>query len=220
MRFVAAKPLRLEPADSGDLWGPDPQARIGRQCSGYLEGIQGPDPEGRGILDVPRYHDEMVNEGGGGDQRISQQVVRLPVHQLGPGTKGAPVERQDIPRLLDLVDPGLDLGGLVRVLFAGDLDAGLELAQGDAERWRSPSAIPPEPREDGAVGPGPCGGRAMRFVEDVQPLRAGGTWKRGAKAAGKPESAACPCAPGTDKEGNWSNCGEWSSISANGCWYE
>ena len=38
--------------------------------------------------------------------------------------------------------------------------------------------------------------------------------------AGKPESAPCPCAPGTDKEGNLSNCGEWNSISANGCWYE
>jgi hypothetical protein len=37
--------------------------------------------------------------------------------------------------------------------------------------------------------------------------------------AGKPESTACPCPPGTDKEGKTSNCGEWNSISANGCWY-
>ena len=38
--------------------------------------------------------------------------------------------------------------------------------------------------------------------------------------AGKPESAACPCPPGTDKEGNPSNCEDWNSISQHGCWYE
>jgi hypothetical protein len=38
--------------------------------------------------------------------------------------------------------------------------------------------------------------------------------------AGKPEGAACPCPPGSDKEGNLSNCGDWNSISASGCWYE
>jgi hypothetical protein len=41
-----------------------------------------------------------------------------------------------------------------------------------------------------------------------------------AYCAGKPESTACPCPPGTDKEGKPSNCGEWSSITAIGCWYE
>jgi hypothetical protein len=40
-----------------------------------------------------------------------------------------------------------------------------------------------------------------------------------AYCAGKPESTACPCPPGTDKEGETSNCEEWNSISANGCWY-
>jgi hypothetical protein len=79
----------------------------------------------------------MMNEGGGGDQRISQQVVRLPVHQLGPGTEGAPVERQYIPRLLDLVDPGLDLGGFVRVISTPAWSS----PRVTAERWRSPSAI-------------------------------------------------------------------------------
>ena len=38
--------------------------------------------------------------------------------------------------------------------------------------------------------------------------------------AEKPESALCHCPPGTDKEGKPSNCGEWYSISARGCWYE
>ena len=38
--------------------------------------------------------------------------------------------------------------------------------------------------------------------------------------AGKPESAACLCPPGSDKEFKPSNCGEWDSISAMGCWYE
>jgi hypothetical protein len=38
--------------------------------------------------------------------------------------------------------------------------------------------------------------------------------------AAKPEDAACPCPPGSDKEGNPSNCAEWGSISQHGCWYE
>jgi hypothetical protein len=38
--------------------------------------------------------------------------------------------------------------------------------------------------------------------------------------AGKSEDAPCPCPPGSDKEGNTSNCAEWNSISAIGCWYE
>ena len=37
---------------------------------------------------------------------------------------------------------------------------------------------------------------------------------------GKPECTACPCPPGSDKEGKLSNCGEWDSISSMGCWYE
>jgi hypothetical protein len=38
--------------------------------------------------------------------------------------------------------------------------------------------------------------------------------------ARKPEYAGCLCPPGSDKEGNTSNCGQWNSISAIGCWYE
>jgi hypothetical protein len=38
--------------------------------------------------------------------------------------------------------------------------------------------------------------------------------------AGKPEDTACHCPPGTDKEYKLSNCGEWNSITAIGCWYE
>jgi hypothetical protein len=37
---------------------------------------------------------------------------------------------------------------------------------------------------------------------------------------GKPGSTACSCPPETDKEYKPSNCGEWNSITAIGCWYE
>ena len=37
---------------------------------------------------------------------------------------------------------------------------------------------------------------------------------------GRPESTACYCPPGTDKEGNPSSCENWRSISNGGCWYE
>lgn len=36
----------------------------------------------------------------------------------------------------------------------------------------------------------------------------------------KPEGTTCACPPGTDKEGNPSNCEVWNSIGKNGCWYE
>ena len=38
--------------------------------------------------------------------------------------------------------------------------------------------------------------------------------------AAKPEGADCLCPPGSDKEGNPSNCTDWGSISQHGCWYE
>ena len=37
--------------------------------------------------------------------------------------------------------------------------------------------------------------------------------------AEKPEDTACTCPPGTDKEGNRSNCEVWNSIAGGGCWY-
>ncbi|HKV07913.1 MAG TPA: hypothetical protein VJ725_07250 [Thermoanaerobaculia bacterium] len=40
-----------------------------------------------------------------------------------------------------------------------------------------------------------------------------------AYCAEKPESTACSCPPGTDKEGKPSNCEVWNSISTGGCWY-
>jgi hypothetical protein len=54
----------------------------------------------------------------GGDQRIGQQVIRTPVHELGPGAEDTPVDRQHIPGLSHLVDPGLDLGGFLGSLLS------------------------------------------------------------------------------------------------------
>jgi hypothetical protein len=54
------------------------------------------------------------------------------------------------------------------------------------------------------------------------------SWTPGAEAiiycsdsfcAGKPEDAACPCPPWSDKDGNPSTCGQWGSINSGGCWY-
>ncbi len=38
--------------------------------------------------------------------------------------------------------------------------------------------------------------------------------------AGKPLTTKCACPPGTDRRGSPSNCGAYTGISANGCWYE
>jgi hypothetical protein len=37
---------------------------------------------------------------------------------------------------------------------------------------------------------------------------------------GQPETTACHCPPGTDREGSPSSCQNWQSIAKGGCWYE
>jgi hypothetical protein len=53
------------------------------------------------------------------------------MHELRPDTERPPVEWENVPSLRYLVDPLLDLRGLVGVLFTGDFDSGLELAESD-----------------------------------------------------------------------------------------
>ena len=94
----------------------------------------------------------MVDDRRGRDQRVFQQVVRSPVHELGPGPECAPIERQYIPGLRNLINPRLDLGGLLWVLLAAHFDAGLELAESNRREMEIFIGDALKPRYHGAVG--------------------------------------------------------------------
>jgi hypothetical protein len=99
-----------------------------------IKGIDDPHAKSREITDVPGYYDEMVNDRGGGDQRVCQQVILLPMHELGPSPEGAPIERQHVPRLRHLIDPGFDCGSFFRIPFAADSDSPWSSPKVTAER--------------------------------------------------------------------------------------
>ena len=93
----------------------------------HVERVERTNLETRKVTYVPRHHDEMVDDCRSGDQGVLELIVRAPVHEPCPGAECAPVDRQYIPSLRHLVDPAFDLGGLIWVLFAGQLDACLQL---------------------------------------------------------------------------------------------
>jgi hypothetical protein len=71
----------------------------------------------------------MMHDRSGSDQRILDEMIGAPVHELCPGPEDAGVNWNDIPGLRDEIDPTLDLGSLVRVLFTRNLNTRLQLTQ-------------------------------------------------------------------------------------------
>ena len=61
---------------------------------------------------------------------------------------------------------------------------------------------------------------ALAVLASWTPSAEGTIYCAASFCAGKPEDAPCPCPPGTDKEGETSNCEVWNSIANGGCWYE
>lgn len=59
----------------------------------------------------------MMHDRRGSNQRILDQVIGAPVHERCPRPEDAGINRKNVPGLRDKIDPGLDLGSLVRVLF-------------------------------------------------------------------------------------------------------
>jgi hypothetical protein len=86
------------------------------------------------VTNVSRHDHQTVHDRRGGDQRVLEQVVRSAMHQLCPGPKDSGIDWKNVPCLRDVIDPHLDLGSLVRVALASDLDASLQLATVMAER--------------------------------------------------------------------------------------
>lgn len=72
----------------------------------------------------------MMHDRSGCDQRILDQMIGAPMHELCPGPENAGINRKNVPGLRDKINPSLDLGSLVRILFTSDFHTRLQLAQG------------------------------------------------------------------------------------------
>jgi hypothetical protein len=72
--------------------------------------------------------DQIMNHRGCSDHRVFDHMVRVAMHEARPGTEGPPLDAQYVVGFGNLLRPGFDLGRLVRILLARDLDPSLNLA--------------------------------------------------------------------------------------------
>ena len=93
------------------------------------ERIQRLDLKDGEVTSVSRDNGQVMHDRRGSDQRILDQVIGAPVHQRCPKPEDAGINRKNVPGLRDKIDPSLDLGSFVRVLFTSDFHTRLQLAQ-------------------------------------------------------------------------------------------
>src|SRR5690606_20873695 len=86
-----------------------------------------------------------------GDDCVFVERVGLTVHELCPFPEGGGVHWEDVVGAGYEFEPGFELGGLGRVLFAGEFDAGLNLAQSDGRQEQRGVIDGLQPSHDGAV---------------------------------------------------------------------
>ena len=83
------------------------------------------------IADIPRHHRQPMNASRGGDHRILEQRIRLPVLEARPFPKSRHVHRQDTVAVDDTAEPGFQFRRFRRVLLARPLDTGLNFSGRD-----------------------------------------------------------------------------------------
>ena len=83
------------------------------------------------IADIPRHHRQPMNASRGGDHRILEQRIRLPVLEARPFPKSRHVHRQDTVAVDDPTEPGFQFRRFRRVLLARPLDTGLNFSGRD-----------------------------------------------------------------------------------------
>ena len=106
---------------------------------------------------------EAVDGGDGGDEGVLHEGVGLAVHESGPDSKGGGVHWQHVIARLHAVEPGFQLPRPVGVLLTGDLNAGLDLADGDGGQIELIGRHTPESSQ----GRPDCGRGATQFGDDV-----------------------------------------------------
>ena len=94
-----------------------------------LQRIQRLDLKDGEITSVSRDNRQVMHDRSGSDQRILDQVIGAAVHERRPGPEDACINGKHVPGLRDEIDPSLDLGSLVRVLFTSDFHTRLQLTQ-------------------------------------------------------------------------------------------
>src|SRR3546814_5057653 len=80
-------------------------------------------------------------------------MVWLAMHELRPEPEDRHVGRQDVPYRRQLISPGFDLRRPKWILRPRNLDAGLNLPQGDRRTVKVGILLGFQPGKHGAVGP-------------------------------------------------------------------
>lgn len=129
----------------------------------WLEGVEGGDVEVVEVAGVAGDDGEAVDGGDGGYEGVLHEGVGLAVHEPGPDPKGRGVYGQYVVAQLHSVEPGFQLLRPGGVLLTGDLDASLDLTDGDGGQVEVIGGLRLNPVEDGRVGT-----RATQFRDDVR----------------------------------------------------
>src|SRR6266576_2553269 len=87
-------------------------------------------PERLEIIHIAGNHSHSANQSGSRDECIFKMMIRSPVHELRPTTKGGRVRRKNAVALRHAVEPDLNLMGLLRILSTGNLNSRLYFADG------------------------------------------------------------------------------------------
>ena len=74
------------------------------------------------------------------------------MHQPGPDAKHPSIHRQNVVTIGDLVEPSFNFVRLGGILFAGDLDARLNFANGDGGKIQIGIIYSLDPRQHSCVG--------------------------------------------------------------------
>jgi len=101
---------------------------VGSSYSLRCERVNGVNLEGSEVTNVARHNHQMVHDRSGGDQRILEEMIRLPVHEFRADPEDAGIDRKDVPGLGHLIDPDLDFGSLLLIAFTSDFDTGLQFS--------------------------------------------------------------------------------------------
>lgn len=136
-----------------------------RCCCTWAEWIEQLHLKRLEINHISGDHRELVHLGKCGNHRVLVERVGLAMHQPGPAPEGRAIHRENVERVAYLIEPSLDLMGFGGILFASELDPGLNLADGHAGEMEIGVGDALKPSQYGAMGARPASFRHHIGVE-------------------------------------------------------
>lgn len=126
----------------------EPSARLDTDA----EWVQKGHPKTAEVSHVARDDGEPMDPGDGGDHGVLVERVGLAMHELSPAAKDRSIHGQNVEGDAHLIEPLFDLGRFRRILFAGELNAGLDFSKGDTGEMEIGIVHAVEPGEHSAMG--------------------------------------------------------------------